>query len=119
MTHRQKVDYHIQDMRKKGVGISLVAPPLFRILWAIGLKIPPPLFLGFVPITLITGAMFGAVWGVFMWILQWQASKMAAEIAVLAAAGSGLCFGLFIAAYCRRKARSLGLPAWENYPRES
>ena len=116
MTHRQKVDRLIADLGQRGVGASTVAPPLFRLMWALGLQVPPPLFLGFVPLTLLAGGIFGAFWGLFMWLLQWQFWQVPVEVVFLSAGGAGLLFGLSMAAYCRWKAARLELSSWEKYP---
>ena len=50
-----------------------VAPPFFRLLWALGLDVPPPLFLGFLTLMLLMGTFFGIFWGAFMWLLLWHA----------------------------------------------
>jgi hypothetical protein len=68
---RQKVERLIADLRRRGVSPYTAAPPLFRLAWALGLDVPPPLFLGFLPLTLLMGAFFGAFWVAFMWPLQW------------------------------------------------
>jgi len=115
-THRQKVERLIADLRKQDVSPYTVAPPLFRLLWALGLFIPPPIFLGFLPLTLLMGAFFGILWGVFMWLLQWQSWHMSLELAVATSAAAGLLFGLSMAGYYRRKATKLRLPPWEIYP---
>ena len=69
--HREKVERLIADLRQRGVSPYTAAPPLFRLAWALGLDVPPPLFLGFLPLTLLMGAFFGAFWVAFMWPLQW------------------------------------------------
>jgi hypothetical protein len=117
MTHRQKVNHLVRDLGKRGVGGFTVAPPLFRLMWLLGLEVPPPLFLGFFTLTLLTGGFFGVLWGVVMWLIQWQSGRIPVEVAVLTAAGTGLLFGLTMAAYLRWKARQLGLPSWEDYPK--
>jgi hypothetical protein len=116
MTHRQKVEHFIAGLGKQGVGSHTAAPPLFRLLWAIGLEVPPPFFLGFATLTPLMGASFGIVWGACMWLLQWQAWHMPLEWAAVSAAGAGLLFGLGMAGYYRWKAASLRLPPWESYP---
>ncbi|HEV3386416.1 MAG TPA: DUF6404 family protein [Gemmata sp.] len=115
-THRQKVERLIADLRKQGVSPYSVAPPLFRLLWALGLNVPPPLFLGFVTLTLLMGAFFGILWGAIMWLLQWQAWRMPIELAAGFSGGAGLLFGVSMAGYYRWKAARLGLPSWESYP---
>jgi hypothetical protein len=116
MTHRQKVEHLIADLGKQGVGPYTVAPPFFRLLWALGLNVPPPFFLGFLALTLIMGVFFGILWGIFMWILQWRARHMPLELALVLSACAGLLFGPGMAWYYRWKARRLRLPTWENYP---
>ena len=92
--HREKVERLIADLRQRGVSPYMAAPPLFRLAWALGLDVPPPLFLGFLPLTLLMGAFFGAFWGAFMWVLQWKAWQVPWWVAVLTATCAGLVFGL-------------------------
>jgi hypothetical protein len=113
---RQKVERLIADLRQRGVSPYTAAPPLFRLAWALGLDVPPPLFLGFLPLTLLMGAFFGAFWGAFLWLLQWGAWHMPLGLVVLAAACTGLAFGLSMASYYHWKAARLRLPPWESYP---
>jgi hypothetical protein len=113
---RQKVKHLIADLRHRGVSPYTAAPPLFRLLWAMGLDVPPPLFLGFLPLTLLLGAFFGALWGGFMWLLLWRALHMPLGVAALTSACDGLAFGLCMAWYYRQKAERLRLPPWEDYP---
>lgn len=119
MTHRQKVDRLMNELGKKGVGKYTVAPPIFRLLWTLGLQVPPPFFLGFFALTLLMGAFFGVFWGGTMWLLQRQSGRLPVELAVIIAAGAGLCFGLAMATYYRWKAARLGLPTWESYGEQS
>jgi hypothetical protein len=76
MAHRQKVERLIEELSQQGMGYYTVAPPLFWLLWALGLEVPPPLFLGFRKLTLLMGTFFGvlwgALWGVGMWLWAWQ-----------------------------------------------
>ncbi len=124
MTHRRKVEHLIEELGNQGVGTYTAAPPLFRLLWALGLEVPPPFFLGFGKLTLLMGTFFGALWGVLwgvgMWLSAWQGEMpvgIAVAITTLAAVFAGLTFGLVMAWYTRWKAARLGLPAsWEDYP---
>jgi hypothetical protein len=115
MTHQQKVDRLIADLGKRGVGPYTVAPPLFRLLWRLGINVPPPFFLRFLTILFFTGSYFAVFWGLAMWVIQWHRWHQP-ELALITAAGAGLFFGLFMATYYRWKAARLGLKLWENYP---
>jgi len=97
MTHRQKVDRLIAELGQQGVSPKMIAPPFFRLLWALGLEVPPPLFLGFVELTVLMGAPFGILWGAGMWLLQWQALRVPVVQGVVLSGGAGLLFGLSMA----------------------
>jgi predicted Zn finger-like uncharacterized protein len=119
LTHKEKVAYMIKDLKRRGVGPSTSAPPVFRLLWALGVKVPPPLFLGFLPTLLIVGSVAGVLWGGMMWVLQWRGMDMPMWLAVAGAAAFGLLFGSTMGFYVRWKAKKLGLPPWSRYPRRS
>ncbi len=68
MPHPQKVDHLIQELDHQGVSSTMSAPPLFRLQWALGLEVPPPLFLGLLQYALVLGIPFGVLWGVGMWL---------------------------------------------------
>lgn len=42
MNHREKVDHFIAEMRRRRVGALTSAPPLYRLLWLAGMRVPPP-----------------------------------------------------------------------------
>ena len=120
MPFTQKVDRLLADLRGRGVSQWTVAPPLYRLVWALGVELPPPFFLGFLPLALLSGTAFALTFGLFMWIGQWQLWAMpfeaAARMAAVSAAIAGVIFGPAMAAYYRREARRLSLPPWDSYP---
>jgi hypothetical protein len=116
MTHREKVDRLIVEMQSKGVNPYTAAPPVFRLLWSMGIEVPPPHFLSFMTITLVMGTFFGVFWGGLMWLLLWRNSEAPGIFNVTVPALAGLFFGLAMAWLLRRKAARLQLPAWKDYP---
>ena len=108
-THRTKVDAHIAEAAQHGIPGYVAAPPLFELLWATGLQIPPPLFLGFGSVMSIAGLPFGIVWIV----LNALVARMG--VALVLGAWAGLLFGAVIAAYYAQVSRRLALPSWEDY----
>jgi hypothetical protein len=116
MTHDEKIEYLLNDLGQRGIGKYTVAPPLYRLLWRLGVKVAPPHFAGFWPLTAFMGTFFGLAWGAFMWLLLWRAQEMPVTIAIGTAAVAGLCFGLAMACYYRWRWRKLALPRWQDYP---
>jgi LPXTG-motif cell wall-anchored protein len=116
LDHTATVDAYIAEMEQLGVSTYTAAPPFFRMLWGMGLRLPPPLFMGFAPLMLITGAIFAVFWGAGMWLVSWRMQgDMPMWLTFAVSIFAGLLFGLAMAAYYRSKSRSLPLPSWQNY----
>jgi hypothetical protein len=122
MTHRQKIDRLIEELRPRGVRPRMIAPPIFRLLWAMGLEVPPPLFLGFVSLAVLSGitfaVLFMALGGVLLWLVFWQGLPFATVVLRMLVMGAiaGPLYGLYVAWFCRREAARLGLPSlWKDY----
>jgi hypothetical protein len=116
MTQLRKIEDYKQRMAAKGVSQRTALPPAWRVLWHFGVELPPPPFLGFVPLALITGAIFGVLFGLAMWLIagigliQTSAASIPARAAV-----ASVFFGLFMAAYYRRLARKHNLGSWAAF----
>lgn len=118
MTNSSKIDVYKQYMAAKGVGESTAFPPAWSALWSIGIKIPPPPFLGFVPLVLIGGGFFGPVFSLGAWILGNRGVReMSATAALWVALITGAAFGVFMATYYCHIARKLRLGSWAAFSR--
>jgi Family of unknown function (DUF6404) len=115
MTHREKVACFEQLLKDRGYWISNAIPPACRLLWRIGFETPPPYFLSFSVGVLSAGLPFGILWGAVMWL--WP-DERSSESVLVSSALVGLFFGLSMAIFWRLQARSLGLPAWGNFPQK-
>jgi len=115
-THNEKVEYMIRDLTKRGVNPYTSAPPLFRLLWKLGVELTPPLFRSFLGTALFMGSFFGAFWGLVMWLLLWHHDSMSLLGAGIVSASAGSLFGGAMGAYYRHKRAKLSLPAWRDYP---
>ena len=115
MTHREKVDYFIADMRRRGVGEYTAAPPLYRLYWLLGMKIPPPHFQTYLSLANTSRIFFGGLMGLWAYLL-YRDKGMTLAVAGLGGLLAGAFFGFTLAAYYRWSARRLNLPSWEQYP---
>jgi hypothetical protein len=120
MDHKEKVAAALDDLTRRGVWRMNSAPPLYHVLWWLGIEIPPPYYGGFWPTAALTGVFFGVVWGLLMWFILWKDEQTPFAIAIVISVIAGVAFGCSMAAYYRWRARQLGLPPWEAYsPGES
>ena len=102
----------------KGLRKSTYAPPLFRLLWKLGAKVPPPHMAGFAFNSLLMGGFFGVFWSLLMWLMLWGRQGMPLVIVAIAALLSGALFGLTMAWYLRYSARKRAIPRWQDFIRE-
>ena len=102
-------------IESRGVRRSTAAPPLYRLFWRVGLKVPPPLMAGFWAIALLMGGFFGLFWGLLMWLLMWGRNSMPLAFAAALALVAGTLFGLLMAAVLRLQARNKQIPVWKDF----
>ena len=116
MTNLSKIEIYEQQMVASGVSKGTASPHAWRILWHFGVRIPPPLFLGFLPLLLILGSTFGLLFGLGMWLFHGIGFiDLSVSSIPMRAAFAGLFFGLFMAAYYRNLARRHSLGVWAAY----
>ncbi|ECZ2035908.1 hypothetical protein F7M91_21430 [Salmonella enterica] len=73
MTFEQKKARAIALMDSKKMWRSNYAPPLLRILWRLGIRLPPLPFMPFWQVTLLMGSLWGISWGCAMWFIAYSA----------------------------------------------
>jgi hypothetical protein len=110
---REKIDAAVTDLLDRGVVWHAAAPPHYRLLWAMGLHVPPMLFQGFPGIFLVHALFFGPIMGAMGWLFERHGSPL--EVAAYAAVVGGVGVGLFAAVIYRFQAWRLGLPRWADY----
>ena len=116
MTHQEKVAYLLENLKAHGIDSRKAAPPIFKLLWALGLEIPPPLFMcqtvnwlvlmpfTFAAITVLVVLFFCLGTS---WILQVLYAITILGLLVKSWQQAG--------AWAELGAR-LNLPQWQNYP---
>jgi hypothetical protein len=118
-THAEKVEYLIRDLAHHGWQRNAVAPPLFRLLWKLGIEVPPPPFLGYLGHALLIGGFFSVGWylSMLVWCWYWQLWEVLGPLQLLLiAAVAGPLFGLMMAGPRLRGRPDLKLPPWRGYP---
>lgn len=118
MTHAEKIEAMYSHVKNLGISRSIAAPPLWRMLWWIGIEVPPPLFMGFTANALLTGTHFGVCWGGLMMLVNLFRHDFSPSVLFFAAIGAGVLFGSSMAANWRYIARKHHLPSWEQVPGE-
>lgn len=109
-----KVRTALQLMHDAGVPQPLRAPPLHRLLWRVGIAVPPPLLAGFAANALLMGTFFGVGWGVVMLPLFGVLVRLP-TLGVVASAGlAGVLFGVIMGLVMRAQQQRYHLPAWRS-----
>ncbi|MEO8384459.1 MAG: DUF6404 family protein [Betaproteobacteria bacterium] len=120
MTDDRKIETYKELMAAKGIAMSTAAPPLWELMWFLGINLPPPLCMGFIPLFLFAGSFFGIVFGSGVWVLRNMGSRhMSLHEAGGVALITGVAFGLAIAWFTRRLARKHNLGAWSSFSASS
>ena len=99
MKTSEKREAALKLLAGTGIRPSNYAPPLLRLLWCLGLDVPPPHFGSFWGNAAFMGAFFAIVWGAFMWVVLWSRQHLPLLLALAVAGAAGVMFGLGMASY--------------------
>lgn len=114
MNYPPKLTSALAMLAATGISRSNYEPPLYRLLWRVGLFLPPPHFASFGFNFVFNAVWFGVLWGAIMWLLVWSHLDWSGVGAAIAAIAVGLLFGLVMASYYRYIARKHKLPVWSE-----
>jgi Family of unknown function (DUF6404) len=112
MPYPQAVNEALEKLATTGIWRSNYAPPVYRLLWRAGVKVPPPHFAGFARNFLLNGVWFCVAWGLIMWFSTWSRSGVSGLHALVSSVIAGAVFGLAMAFYYRHGARKYQLLQW-------
>ena len=97
-----------------GIRKSNYCPPVLRLLWRLGLQVPPPHFASFGGVAATAGVLFATLWGSAMWLITWSSGGMSLAAALGTAALGGTLFGLSLGSYYAFGRKLHQLPAWQG-----
>jgi hypothetical protein len=117
LTQSSKLESYKKHMAAAGVSKFAAFPPLWRMFWRIGIRIPPPVFLGFLSNTMIFGGFFGFFFASCNWLLRnfgvFDGSGASAPWLALIA---GVPFGLAMAYEQYTLAKKHNVGSWDEFP---
>ena len=99
----------------KGLARVQSAPLLHRLLWRMGIVLPPPILASFGINALVQGLLFGLFWTGLMWLMLWQGSERPLALLLVAGLLAGALFGIVMAALMRSLRRHRKLPDWQQF----
>ena len=114
MTFETQRDKALAVLAESGIWPSNYAPLLLKLLWKLGLKVPPPHFVRFWHVAVVYGVWFACTWGLLMWCALWMRQGMPIAVAITSAGCAGALFGISMAAYYAYGRRKYRLPTWAS-----
>ena len=76
MSFEEKLAAALTLLESTGIRRRKYAPPLYRLLWRLGVKLPPPLFNRFATNFVFMGTWFSIGLGLLMWLVTWMTQPM-------------------------------------------
>jgi hypothetical protein len=120
-SHQEKVEVYLQDMQERGISPWRAAPLLFRLLWRLGVKVLPPVFLSGPAIVLLSGGSVAFLYTCLVVAMSYfKHPRSTLEwnmIGAIALGGlvTGFAIGISHWIAARQTARTLKLPPWGDY----
>lgn len=117
--HQAKVERFMEDLKARGRNPKVATPPIWRLLWRLGLRLPPPQFMSWLGlfVTIACFGFLGGLAGIFIGTRS-ALSRLGLPLILLMASVGAVVVGLVLASGIRARARTLDLPSWEDYDRE-
>lgn len=113
MSFEKKKEAALEELSQTGIWKLDYKPPALTLLWSLGFKLKPPHYRGFFSNAIPLSVWFAVFWGVSMWFIQWRATSIGINVAIVISIGAGIFFGLSMATYYRWSARKNQLSNWD------
>ena len=113
MANNPKRTVAIELLVAKGIWPANYVPMGLRLLWWVGIDVPPPIFMGFWSNFVSTGCVFAAGYFFANWMLKTAINRTTMR-AIIFNAGAGLIFGLYVAKRNANLRQKHNLPSWDE-----
>ena len=115
MERMDKVAAALERLEESGLPASFYAPPMHRVLWGLGLPVPPPHFCGFLTNLVYSSLGFGLLFACLMWVASSLGESKSPTELVTETVIMGLLFGALMATVYRSGAKGKGIPRWGDF----
>jgi hypothetical protein len=128
VTPAHKIRAAVDGLAARGVPRWIIAPPLYRLAWLAGFRLPPPLFQSYAQILLTNTLGFGLLGVLFISptvvLMDPGVPPRVLRLTLLAVIPAaslfiGFVYGLAIGGFFRARARELRLPPWRSFRPET
>lgn len=114
MKTNQRREAALKILASTGMRPSDYLPPVLRLMWLLGLDVPPPHFASFWLNTIVCGGAFGFAWGAIMWFMTWARQGGSIPALLIAPIIAGVLFGALMAVLYASGRRNYHLPSWHD-----
>jgi len=113
MTEKEKREAFFAEMQAIGVKKNEQKPPLYRLLWKLGVNIAPPLYASGTQLVLVDVFLAGGFWAFWMWLIVWKESP---GVSLAGGLLFGLLFGLMMRVQIESKRKKYGITGdWSEF----
>jgi len=120
MTHKEKVDHFVEEMKSKGVRTWDSAPPISRLLWKLGFEVPPLMFIDSKVSGIISGILFGISFELLSLVpLFGTPRQFSIYTFIIEGLIVGSLFGYVMATWYKHQYKKYNLPDWKDYLKQS
>lgn len=117
MKHAQRVELYRAYLAAEGTPPQHAVPPVWSLLWASGIELPPPPFLGALPLALMYAPMFASI-PIVLWVfdhLRFHRHHLPWSWVLWLMAAAALAGAIGPPMFYRRMARRYGLLRWSTF----
>ena len=112
MKTENEIKAYIEKLHQQGVRENMAVPPYYRLMWKIGLDIPPPFNQGFWLSALIPGIIFAIFYPLVVWILNTLIPTWDTPTTFFNVITTSTIVGLVMAGLTKWKSKKLDVPEW-------